>query len=120
MLPRGAWNEDARSRESAGCGRPDRRVRPTSHDAAAPRRPAVDRGRNRNSWKPDMKSLIAFSLTAVLVSGCAGMTPGAGGSLKVASWNLEHLAERDGDGCSPRKEADYADLRRHAAALGPM
>lgn len=65
-----------------------------------------------------MKSLIAFSLTAILVSGCAGMTPGAGGSLKVASWNLEHLAERDGDGCSPRTEADYADLRRHAAALG--
>lgn len=38
--------------------------------------------------------------------------------IKVASWNLEHLAERDGEGCRPRAEADYAELRRHAAQLG--
>jgi endonuclease/exonuclease/phosphatase family metal-dependent hydrolase len=38
--------------------------------------------------------------------------------IKIASWNLEHLAARDGQGCRPRVEADYAALRQHAAALG--
>ncbi len=32
--------------------------------------------------------------------------------LKIASWNLEFLAERDGEGCQPRTEADYAAMRR--------
>lgn len=36
---------------------------------------------------------------------------------RIATWNLEHLAEADGTGCRPRQEADYADLRRHAATL---
>ena len=66
-----------------------------------------------------MKSLIALSLSAALLAGCAGWTPSRGSdALKVASWNLEHLAERDGEGCAPRTEADYARLREHAIALG--
>ncbi len=66
-----------------------------------------------------MKSLIALSLSAVLLSGCVGVTPSVRPEgLKVASWNMEHLAERDGEGCRPRTEADYAVLRRHADALG--
>lgn len=40
-----------------------------------------------------------------------------GTALKLATWNLEHLAERDGEGCRPRTETEYAELRRHAAAL---
>jgi len=32
--------------------------------------------------------------------------------LKLASWNLEFLAEKDGMGCAPRSEADYAAMRR--------
>lgn len=65
-----------------------------------------------------MKSLIALSLSAVLLSGCVGWTPSReAGTLKVASWNMEHLAEHDGEGCAPRMEADYARLREHAAAL---
>ena len=32
--------------------------------------------------------------------------------LKLASWNLEFLAEKDGIGCAPRGEADYAAMRR--------
>ena len=32
--------------------------------------------------------------------------------LKIASWNLEFLAENDGDGCAPRAEGDYAAMRR--------
>ena len=65
-----------------------------------------------------MKPLIALSLSAIVLSGCIGMTPNRDrGSLKVASWNIEHLAERDGEGCSPRTEADYARLRDHVRAL---
>jgi len=64
-----------------------------------------------------MKPLIAFTISAVLLSGCVGMNPPREGDLKIASWNMEHLAERDGEGCSPRTEADYALLRRHANEL---
>ncbi len=31
---------------------------------------------------------------------------------KVASWNLEFLAEKDGAGCEPRTDADYAAMRQ--------
>ncbi|UTA47582.1 endonuclease/exonuclease/phosphatase family protein [Simiduia sp. 21SJ11W-1] len=37
--------------------------------------------------------------------------------LRLASWNIEHLAERDGEGCKPRTEADYTQLRDYAARL---
>ena len=65
-----------------------------------------------------VKPLIALTLSAVFLLGCVGVTPTReADSLKIASWNMEHLAERDGEGCSPRTEADYARLRDHAAAL---
>jgi exonuclease III len=38
--------------------------------------------------------------------------------LRIASWNLEHLAESDGLGCRPRTDADYAALRGYADQLG--
>ena len=38
--------------------------------------------------------------------------------LRIATWNMEHLAERDGEGCRPRVEADYATMRRYATELG--
>ena len=37
--------------------------------------------------------------------------------VRLATWNLEHLAEDGGDGCRPRSDADYARLRKHAARL---
>lgn len=37
--------------------------------------------------------------------------------LKLASWNLEFLAERDGVGCQPRVPADYAAMKRIAESL---
>jgi endonuclease/exonuclease/phosphatase family metal-dependent hydrolase len=62
----------------------------------------------------------------VALSGCAGnprtllpteqaTTPGR--PLKLASWNLEFLAEKDGVGCEPRAEADYEAMRRIANGL---
>ena len=35
----------------------------------------------------------------------------------LASWNMEHLAERNGSGCRPRSDADYAAMRAYAEAL---
>lgn len=37
--------------------------------------------------------------------------------LRVASWNMEHLAEANGSGCRPREDADYAALRNYAQTL---
>ena len=38
-------------------------------------------------------------------------------SLRIASWNLEFLAERHGTGCHPRQVADYVEMRRIADSL---
>lgn len=57
---------------------------------------------------------------AALLTGCNSLSSSTvedGAALRVATWNLEHLAERDGEGCRPRTEADYAELRRHVDAL---
>lgn len=59
-------------------------------------------------------------LAAITVTGCAPVpsAPTAQkGVLRLATWNLEHLAETNGVGCRPRQDADYAELRRHADAL---
>lgn len=37
--------------------------------------------------------------------------------LRIASWNLEFLAEKDGAGCEPRTAADYQAMRRIADGL---
>jgi endonuclease/exonuclease/phosphatase family metal-dependent hydrolase len=39
-------------------------------------------------------------------------------TLKIVTWNMEHLAEVDGNGCRPRSEADYAAMRGYADQLG--
>lgn len=65
--------------------------------------------------------LAAALLSMTLLAACIDTPePSANSarSLRIATWNLEHLAERDGEGCRPRSEADYAELRRHAGAIG--
>jgi endonuclease/exonuclease/phosphatase family metal-dependent hydrolase len=65
-----------------------------------------------------MKAFLPLLAATSLLSACAGVAPPQRTeALKVASWNLEHLAERDGEGCRPRTGADYALLRRHADGL---
>lgn len=62
---------------------------------------------------------LAALLSIALLAGCVdAAAPQAGRPLRIATWNLEHLAERDGDGCRPRTEADFAELRRHAGSIG--
>ena len=43
----------------------------------------------------------------------------AEGALRLASWNIAWLAARDREGAVPRREEDYARLRRYALRLDP-
>lgn len=65
-----------------------------------------------------MRTVAAIALIAGLsLSSCTTSSPLAGPPLRIASWNVEHLAERDGTGCRPRGEADYAALRAYVASV---
>jgi endonuclease/exonuclease/phosphatase family metal-dependent hydrolase len=69
-----------------------------------------------------MKTPLLTTLLALSATACTGAVAPEGerpasSGLRIASWNLEHLAERDGSGCRPRTEADYRALRAHAEAL---
>lgn len=66
-------------------------------------------------------------LFALLLGGCVAPAPEApriapsvtaSRPLRIASWNLEFLAERDGEGCHPRTDADYAQSRATIDSLG--
>ncbi len=62
-------------------------------------------------------TVAGLFLSGLLVA-CTGTPPReAVPTLKIAAWNIEHLAERDGSGCRPRAEADYAALRAHVKRL---
>lgn len=69
----------------------------------------------RSGWV----ALLAMGMVAV--TACSSVPDearaGGQGGLTLATWNLEHLAAKDGLGCRARSEADYAALRRHAAEL---
>lgn len=63
-----------------------------------------------------MHRLLATSLLAGLSSCTTPATPptarGDNATIKVASWNMEFLAEKDGAGCAPRTAADYVAMRK--------
>jgi endonuclease/exonuclease/phosphatase family metal-dependent hydrolase len=61
-----------------------------------------------------MASLI---LIALMAAGCAVRPTTPGQPLRVATWNLEWLAEKDGAGCRPGIASDYAALREFADGL---
>lgn len=60
---------------------------------------------------------LAFLALAACVSQPGAIAPAPETPLRLASWNLEFLAEKDGDGCTPRGPADYAAMRRIAENL---
>ena len=71
-----------------------------------------------------LSRLPALLAALSLLTACApaATTPSPAGAatarpLKLASWNLEFLAERDGVGCQPREAADYAAMKRIAEGL---
>jgi endonuclease/exonuclease/phosphatase family metal-dependent hydrolase len=70
-----------------------------------------------------MKHTALFAALALFAGACTGTpSPGISGaaraSLKMASWNMEHLAQSNGSGCRPRTDADYAAMRAYVDGLG--
>lgn len=69
--------------------------------------------------------LIAAVALAAALAACAPQTQGSVPSqllnramgLRIASWNLEFLAEKDGAGCEPREAQDYEAMKRIADGL---
>lgn len=64
------------------------------------------------------RPIAAALLVACSVTPAAAQPPtSAARPLKLASWNLEFLAEQNGVGCNPRGDSDYAAMRRIANGL---
>ncbi|MCP3385994.1 endonuclease/exonuclease/phosphatase family protein [Bradyrhizobium sp. CCGUVB4N] len=57
----------------------------------------------------ELRLLICVLLSITVVGKASALT--------LATWNLEHLAEKDGAGCRPRTEADYGLLKTYAEQL---
>lgn len=69
-----------------------------------------------------MKTIALLAALGLVSASCTGTPTPAPSStssapLKIAAWNMEHLAERNGSGCRPRTDADYAAMRAYVEAL---
>ena len=69
-----------------------------------------------------MKYPALIAALCLLTGSCSGIPDRASDAtpaptITVASWNMEHLAERNGSGCRPRTDADYAAMRAYLDAL---
>ncbi len=56
--------------------------------------------------------VVAIILAAALIA-----TPAWAHSLKVATWNIEHLRDTNGEGPNPRDQADFDRLKSYAEVL---
>lgn len=65
---------------------------------------------------PTFKAIKKAGLIGVIFLQ-AGLVTTAHASLKVATWNVEHLAYPSDTGCNPRTEAQIAQLREYADSL---
>ena len=59
-------------------------------------------------------ALVASFAAATLTFAC----PSTALELRVAAWNLEHLADSNAEGCIGREDADYSALAERIGALG--
>lgn len=64
-----------------------------------------------------MRCRLSAAVAGAVLLLAQGMAAAAAGPLRIATWNLEHLAQRDGAGCKPRQADDYARLRSYARVL---
>ena len=72
---------------------------------------------NRGAMKFHPLAALACLISLASCAPQTGTLPGgqaihATRPLRIASWNLEFLAEKDGVGCEPRNAADYQAMRR--------
>ena len=58
-------------------------------------------------------SLLIF----ISIFGIAASTNAQHSHLRIVAWNIEHLAEHDGEGCVARNASDYNALREFAATI---
>lgn len=69
-----------------------------------------------------MKPATIFVALGLFAAACTATgssnSPHSGPVIKLASWNMEHLAERNNSGCRPRTDADYAAMRAYVDDLG--
>ena len=65
---------------------------------------------------PSVRFALALAIGSVL-SSCAAVPGPASDGLRIATWNVEHLAEADGTGCRPRTGPEYDALRDYVIAL---
>ena len=63
-----------------------------------------------------VKTIVGLAL-CLTVGACVSAPVEPAAPLRIASWNMEHLAEDGAKGCRPRSEADYALLRTYAERL---
>src|SRR3712207_5136699 len=61
--------------------------------------------------------LLPLALLSLLAACTALPSSGPDRPVRIVSWNVEHLAEREGTGCRPRTAEEYAQLRNYADAL---
>lgn len=54
--------------------------------------------------------LFAIAVFVLTLSSCSTQ-------VHFVAWNMEHLAENVGEGCLPREEADYAQMREFAQTM---
>lgn len=67
---------------------------------------------------PALLAVVALFATACTGTPSPGSGPTSGPTIKLAAWNMEHLAEANASGCRPRTDADYAAMRAYADDLG--
>lgn len=84
--------------------------------------PHMMQSRSACAHHRQMKSATLLAALALFAGACTGTpspgtSPSAGPTIKLASWNMEHLAERNGSGCRPRTHADYAAMRAYVDDL---
>lgn len=60
---------------------------------------------------------LALTLPAVFLLASLATVPAMAESVKISTWNIEHLRELEGEGKAPRTEADYRRLRHYAQLL---
>lgn len=78
---------------------------------------------SRRALLSHMKPFVLLAAFALIATGCTG-TPNPTpihttmGTIKLASWNMEHLAEANGSGCRPRTDADYEAMKSYVTDLG--
>lgn len=87
-------------------------------------RRTVPAGSHEPGWfNTPMTTRLLIAALALFTTACTGIADreaarAPGPAIKLASWNMEHLAERDGSGCRPRTDADYAAMRTYVEAIG--